>query len=331
MKKLIFHFRGYKNGAIIAAAAVSVMGVFLALTSHAAVSTAAIEPENGILANGAVAVTDNQASAGSAVRFTAPTIASFPDASSTGVPSGVSLTPYSGKYTITTAGSTVSGLDITGQLDIEASNVTVKNSRIRGSGVTNVVSLGNGATGFTIQDSEIDGQGQSENGIGWGGYTMLRVNLHDTFGDGAKAESGTTIKDSYIHGFDPTSSTHNDGIQTSSGSNILIQHNAIIIDYGLYMGSQSSVGPTQNSAVFIKADQGPITNITVTNNLLAGGGYTVYGGTSSATYSPATSVSISNNTFSKRVWPKSGYYGPVTAVNSSDFTSNIWEDGTSVQ
>lgn len=335
MNQPTFRFRVSRARSKVSAATivfvVAFFGAWLVLSSHAAISTIVLEPENGLLAGSATATTNAQASGGKAVKFLAiSSSSSFPDATNTGVPTGTTLTPYSGKYTISTAGAVVSGLDITGQLDIEASNVTVKNCRIRGTGVTNVVNLGDGVSGFTIQDCEIDGQGTSENGIGWGGYTMLRVNLHDTFGDGAKAETSTTIKDSYIHGFDPTSSTHNDGIQTSVGSNILIQHNTIVIDYGAHMGAQSSIGPTQNSAIFIKADQGPIDNITVSGNLLAGGGYTLYGGTTSTPYSPATSVSITGNTFSKRIWPKSGYYGPIVDANLSDLTGNAWEDGTSI-
>ena len=54
----------------------------------------------------------------------------YPDANCTGVPAGTTLTP-SGGLTITTAGTVIDGRDITGQVVVNAPNVTIRNSRIR--------------------------------------------------------------------------------------------------------------------------------------------------------------------------------------------------------
>ena len=53
----------------------------------------------------------------------------FPNASTTGVRDGVTLTP-SGSITINTAGAVVSGLDITGDVVITAPNVTLVDCRV---------------------------------------------------------------------------------------------------------------------------------------------------------------------------------------------------------
>ena len=59
-----------------------------------------------------------------------PTNGPFPDASNTGVPAGTVLTP-SGGLTITTAGAVINAREITGQVVVNAPNVTIRNSRIR--------------------------------------------------------------------------------------------------------------------------------------------------------------------------------------------------------
>ena len=96
-------------------------------------------------------------------------------------------------------------------------------------------------------------------------------------------ETAPFIQDNYIHDLKATQAPHYDGIQLDGGvSNVIIRHNTVINDYG------------QTSAVMIDNYFGPISNITVDNNLLVGGGYTIYvdgqfnGGS-------ITGVSITNN------------------------------------
>ena len=55
----------------------------------------------------------------------------YPNATNTGVPAGVTLKP-SGSLTLSTPGQVVSGLDITGSVFIDASNVTLENCLING-------------------------------------------------------------------------------------------------------------------------------------------------------------------------------------------------------
>jgi len=57
---------------------------------------------------------------------------SKPSASTTGVPSGTSLTRHDGDLTITEAGTVIDGLDIHGFVTVRAANVTIKNSIVRG-------------------------------------------------------------------------------------------------------------------------------------------------------------------------------------------------------
>ena len=97
-----------------------------------------------------------------------PAFPSFPDAACTGVPSGVTLTSYTGPTTITTNNTVIDSKLITSGLDIQASGVIIKNSHItfngdldtggdlNGARCQDESPCGRGATPLTIQDTEID-------------------------------------------------------------------------------------------------------------------------------------------------------------------------------
>ena len=198
-----------------------------------------------------------------------------PNASNTGVPAGTRLTVYNGNLTITTAGATYSGLDIHGFVSVQAPNVTIKNSIIRGGVASGDIGLvqdvSNSATNFLIEDSELVPANPSVqiDGIkGWN-YTALRVNIHGTT-DGIKMYGpNATLEDSYIHGLvtyahDPDqggNQSHNDGVQVLSGTNLRVLGNTI-------------VGGT-NTALMVTQDHGTTGTLTFNNNWLSGGNCTI--------------------------------------------------------
>src|SRR5215471_18362321 len=100
-------------------------------------------------------------------------MAAFPDATTTGVRAGVTLTP-SGGITINTAGAVVSGLNITGNVVITAPNVTLVDRRITG----NVSFASTGGTMEycdVIGHNSIDAVDINPNGRdGQGDYTTIR-------------------------------------------------------------------------------------------------------------------------------------------------------------
>src|SRR6187399_1247908 len=55
-----------------------------------------------------------------------------PGSTNTGVPAGTVLRKHSGDLTITTPGKIISGLGVYGNVIVNAKNVTIKNTRIRG-------------------------------------------------------------------------------------------------------------------------------------------------------------------------------------------------------
>lgn len=221
------------------------------------------------------------------------------------------LMPHKGALTVTTAGAVIDGLDVDGCVVVNAANVTIRRCRVRGT-CTNVIQ--SNSIGLVVEDTEIDGLGvATTQGIGWGDYTARRVNIHST-GDGARANGGVLIEDSWIHDLVVSDVSHNDGIQITEGSGIVIRHNNI-------------ENPNkQTSAILVGAHQGNIADVTVKGNLLAGGGYALYGGSSRNGYT-VTNIKIINNQFSTKVWPKSGFYGPTASMDDPQVTAsgNTWQ------
>ena len=247
--------------------------------------------------------------------------AGFPNASNTGVPAGTVLTKR-GSLTVTQPNTVIDSLEIDGCLTIAktASNVTLKNSLIRAKDCIWNIDDTAGAPGLKVIDTEIDGLGGTtgDAGIHGYGYTLTRVNIHGT-GDGLKVGTGDVIQDSYIHDLAITSSSHNDGIQCLDAASLTINHNTIIVKDGATSAIILSTGSADD-----------MRNIMISNNLLGGGAYTVYGGYQAGVdvLSRVSNIQILNNRFTTQIFPKSGYYGPLTSISSPVIVSgNVWFDG----
>jgi Tryptophan-rich Synechocystis species C-terminal domain/Right handed beta helix region len=248
----------------------------------------------------------------------------YPNATNTGVQAGVNLTTHSGQLTLSTAGQVVSGLIITGGVQIDASNVTLKNCiiEIPSSGNWNV-GIAGGLTGVVLQNCEIVGAGTSGPVGSYGIYvqgnsqvTINAVNIHDV-GQGLVLNDGqVTLENSYIHDLNAGSGTHYEdvgyfGAAKSLTFSLNIQNNTLINQHN------------QTAAVFLQNYFGGLNNITVNNNVLVGGDYTIYvdGSASSA---PVSNVSITNNHMG------AGIYGITDFMKSSPvYTGNV-DDGATL-
>jgi hypothetical protein len=72
------------------------------------------------------------------------------------------------------------------------------------------------------------------------------------------------------------------------------------------------------------------TNVTVTGNLLAGGGFTVYGPQGRPGAGPSKNVVVTGNEFSARFFPNGGYFGAVSYWENgigNRWSNNTWADG----
>ena len=240
----------------------------------------------------------------------APSSGGFPNASNTGVPAGVTLKP-SGSITVTQNGTVIDGLDVSGSIRVQANNVTIKRTRIRNPG-GQAITVSPSTSGTVIEDVELDGTGNkdSSSAVGDSNYTIRRAHIHH-FGEGPRANGNVLIEDSYMHSFLNfiAQGAHQDVIQSTGGSNLTFRHNTMLmnVDGG-------------NAAIMIGTYTG--SNLLIDNNLLAGGGYTVYGGDSHNW----TNVRITNNRFSTMFYPKSGYHGPLLYAANATKSGNVWHE-----
>jgi hypothetical protein len=67
----------------------------------------------------------------------------------------------------------------------------------------------------------------------------------------------------------------------------------------------------------------PIKNVTIVDNLMAGGGYTLY-----CNAGPdVPNETVTGNRFSKVFFAKGGYWGPLTGCGQADtYSGNVWDD-----
>ena len=173
----------------------------------------------------------------------------------------------------------------------------------------------------TIENSTISGLDTSGN--------RLMVGIKDIYGDAtgtvvqndniAKTSTAVqiyagTIQNNYIHNPGMTTGDHVNGVTTNGDDQpLLIQHNTILNNFG------------QTDAIGLFQDFSTVSNVTINDNFLAGGGYTIYGG--SGTYGKTSHIVVTNNTISTMYHPTGGYYGPATAFDATG-SGNVWSGNT---
>jgi len=259
-----------------------------------------------------------------------PSACGYPDATNSGVPAGTTLLAVpgqvssgpgwhyvtSGYVAVTGAGAVLSGLYIPYNVDITASGVTIKNSRIVTSG-SFAVSLRH-TSNVTITHSTISGANATSGRAGvdisdiYGDSTGMTI-TGDNLSNFKTAIQVTTglISGNYIHDPGYVAGDHTNGIfDTGSTQALSITGNTIL----------NSFGQTDAISLDDSTPNSPIANKTVTGNLLGGGSYTIYGGNSLGNTS--TNMHIDNNRFSQAYYARSGQYGPVAYYTTS--ATNTW-------
>jgi hypothetical protein len=224
-----------------------------------------------------------------------PPPSGWPGPSNTGVPAGTALTP-SGGLTINTAGTVINARDITGQVVVNAANVTIRNSRIRSNAMW---AIDNNSTGLVVEDSEIinrpvAGQPNCHNGIGNSNLTVRRTEITGCENSlNIDSPGNVTFTDNYVHDLDISgpsyvwgNSPHTDGIQMGAGaSNITIRQN--------WISPQDSGTPSSTSAIIMYTDTGtPQSSVRIEDNYLDGSkaSYAVY-----APRQPSSNIFINDN------------------------------------
>lgn len=269
-----------------------------------------------------------------------PSACGYPDATNTGakgslrkVPSEVSSGPgwhYDSRGWMQVDGSnvTIENLDVGVNLDINgSSNVTLKNVRVTEHGESFGISLRH-TTNVTLEDVTIAPPANQE---------RLLVGIKDIYGDstgttirradisgistGVQMDEGTLV-DSYVHGLRYKADDHLNGVMSNGGvAPLTIRHNTVFNSFA------------QTDAVGLFQDFGPQKNRVVDNNLLAGGGYSIYGGANTGKEATATNIKITNNRISRIYFPKGGDFGWLAAWNPAGagnvLSGNVWDDSNS--
>lgn len=216
------------------------------------------------------------------------------------------LTQFRGTYYATVDNATVSDLEIQGNIVIEARNVTMRNVRLISEVPWHALRVMEDATGFTLEDSEIDGAGRAVNGV-YGFGSFLRNDIHGV-DNGINVIAPSTIRDNYIHDFRTSTDGHYDGIEINGGHDIQIVHNHIVNDHD------------QTSAVMMNNEFSGLSNISIENNRLVGGGYTIYlDGRKGGGRVDDASIRIIGNQIAGGRWGNFAFYGsrPVVEGNST--------------
>ncbi len=231
-------------------------------------------------------------------------MARWPDETNTGVPDGVILTS-SGSITITKDGTVIDALDVRGTINVQANNVTIMNTKVTSSDYA-VIRIAKDVTGTVVKNSEINGLNSGGQGI-MGHGTFIGNDISGV-GDGINVTGDNVlIEGNYIHDLGGTAGSHYDGIQIDGGvSDIRVEGNSVINHHD------------QTAAVMIDDYFGPTSNVVVNNNLLTGGGYTIY--VTGLDGNGTEDVHVTNNHLGKGTWGYTYFAGanPVYSGNVMD-------------
>jgi hypothetical protein len=206
---------------------------------------------------------------------TPPTPGQVAGPDNTGVPDGTVLTVHNGDLTVRTAGTVIDAMDIRGFLKIEANDVTVKRSIIRGRdpGTVNIalVSVFGETRNFTISDSTLLPTEQSQylDGLKGRQFTATRLDVSGTVDTALVFGDNVTIQNSWFHDAtyfspypqQPDNQTHNDALQIEGGNHIRVTGNTL--------------EGAHNTAVMITQNYARTTDVVISGNILSDGGCTV--------------------------------------------------------
>jgi hypothetical protein len=267
-----------------------------------------------------------------------PSACGFPDATNTGVPAGTTLKTVPGQVSsgtgwsysaagqqvnVTGNGAVLSGLSFSGDINITASNVTIKNDLVVTGGSFGII-LRHTAN-VTIQNSTVSGlnltSGRVDTAISdaYGDSTGMVVKANN-ISDCRSAVQLTAglVTGNYLHDPGYIAGDHTNGVIANGGTGQLtVSDNTILDNLG------------QTDAVTIDTNQvaGPVTNKVIENNLLSGGSYVIYGGTA---FGHSTSgIVIQDNRFGQGFYSKSGQFGPAAYFDHTGagnvWSGNVWD------
>jgi hypothetical protein len=257
----------------------------------------------------------------------------WPNASNTGVPAGTTLTTVTGDININTDGEIFENKLVNGTITVNADNVTIRNCKIV---IAGDYAIGSFGTNLLVHDCEVDGGNVvGHTGVTDQNYTLQRCNIHGC-DNSTWAQLDVLIEDCFIHHevpYDPVLDPHTDGVQMPDGATgVTIRHNTLYGDFrypDVAHGGPANDG-FGNSAITTGSN---MSNITIQDNMLAGGGYTLRLDVAT----PGTvNIVVTGNRWTNQLEAAAGYptfyggYGPVDGGapdNATTWSDNLYYDG----
>lgn len=308
-----------------------------------------LEVETGTLSGDATVLSDTSASSSGTVLFrnldecettgdggyALPNLVGYANSCNTG-PRQACTSTHNGTFNTSYDGQVVEGICINGSLRVNHNNVTIRDVKIAPtSGALYLLDIGRNLpvcpVGTVVEYTEIDNSGTGN--LDWGIYqrcapmtgvhTFRYIKVHN-IGRGFLMEGNIVVHNSYIYSQYTSEGAHRTAISSHGGDNFNVYNNTFIC-----------VNTGCSSSVNLYSDYAPITNYTLTNNILAGGSICLRAG-SSHTYGDQTSnVKILNNRFSTVYAPLCGTLQAFAFFDASgsgnERSGNVWhETGTPV-
>jgi len=243
------------------------------------------------------------------------------------------LRDFVGQLEIKQRGATVEGLRVTGSILVYADDVTIKNCEVNASGqiwgIRQVEGSGLKVTNCRVFGAASKTDRKSTHVLD-GISNATEVSFCEIYGvENAVTGGSNFIHNNYIHSFARwiANDDHTDGLQTygwAGAGGLRVVHNTIIgiTAAGDFTPSQYGAG---SSAIALSEG---MHDLTIHNNFFAGGTYTLYGPSQAGGFPP--NIHVTNNRFSRRYFPKSGYYGTHTGFNRRApgfvWTGNVWHE-----
>ena len=209
-------------------------------------------------------------------------------------------------------GAVFEGLDIDGNVNVTANNVTFRNFKLDAGTAPFAFRMDYGKTGILFEDGEIIGMDSAA--LYGSEFTARRLNIHESGHDAIKSQYNVYIECSWIHHLGTIPEAHADGNQTRHGANLTFRRNNFDMPIDL-------PGYASNAALINMTHQGPIDNMLIEENWINGGNYSVY--FEDKGYGAPSNTRLINNRFGRDY-----RFGPL--VNDGGYSThiegNVWDD-----
>jgi hypothetical protein len=251
-----------------------------------------------------------------------------------GIEEGVTLTEHVGSITVTKEGEKIEDKSIKGEVIIEAKNVTLKNDRIANAGDCGNIKKCESQdvkVGVYPKEAEVTGTVLS--------HLELTKEGVEGLGEAVRNLAGPSTKGEYLYSYGVDSLWFRGGEVTSSYSMIelgfsedhlenidLQEEGKLVLKHDVLLNPENQ---TAAVATFCTGANNNIGAVTIEDNLLAGGGYTIYGGTSHSGEGCKVKgpFVIKDNRFSSAYFANGGEHGILTALEApvTTVSGNYWD------